>query len=155
MLPAQLDSKFCLSHPVLSSKFIKPKQVSVFSIHGINGIKLLSQLRLNVGYLNEHKFQHIFKDTTGAMCSCGLKPEIAFHYLLRCNLYSTLRAELLVNDIYTHAQSVKSYAYNNLLEIILYGSEKFNLNKEILKSTIKFTKASERFDLPLYRPLSI
>lgn len=32
------------------------------------------------------------------VCSCGLEPEAAVHYLLRCNLYFDLRAEPL-NDI--------------------------------------------------------
>ena len=36
--------------------FIRPRRNSVFDIHDTNGIKLLSYLRLNFSYLNEHKF---------------------------------------------------------------------------------------------------
>ena len=59
-------------------------------------IKLLSRLRLHFSHLNEHKFPHNFR-AIDPMCSCGLEPETALHYLLHCNLYSDLRAELL-ND---------------------------------------------------------
>ena len=35
----------------------------VFAVHDINGLKLLTRLRLNFGHLNEHKFRHNFNDT--------------------------------------------------------------------------------------------
>ena len=66
--------------------FIRPKENSIFKIHDINGIKLLNRLRLHFSHLNEHKFRHNFRDTIDPMCSCGLEPETALHYLLRCNL---------------------------------------------------------------------
>ena len=66
--------------------FIRPKENSIFKIHDINGIKLLNRLRLHFSHLNEHKFRHNFRDTIDPMCSCGLEPETALHYLLRCSL---------------------------------------------------------------------
>ena len=53
--------------------------------------------------------------------------------------------------------SLGSYFNKNLLDILLCGSEELSVsvNKEILKSTIKFPKASKRFDVSLYGPLSI
>ena len=101
--------------------FIRPKENSIFKIHDINGIKLLNRLRLHFSHLNEHKFRHNFIATIDPMCSCGLEPETTLHYLLRCNLYSDLRAELL-NDICALNPTLKK-----------------------LKSTIKFLKTSERF----------
>ena len=40
------------------------------------------------------------------------------------------------------------------LNILLHGSEDFtyNMNKEILKATIKFLKISEHFNGPLFLP---
>lgn len=51
-----------------------------------------------------------------------------------------------------HAPPLRSYSYNNLLNILLDGSEGFSViaKKKILKSKIKFLKASKSFDVPLY-----
>ena len=61
------------------------------------GIKLLSRHRLTFSHFNEQKFRHNFNDMVNPMCTCGLEPETALHYLLHCNLCSTHRLELLDN----------------------------------------------------------
>ena len=85
------------------------------------------------------------------MCTCRREPETTLHYLLRCNLCSTQRLELLKNVCILN-QSLRNYSNEKLLNILLYGSEDFdcNMNKEILKATIKFLKISERFNGPLF-----
>ena len=82
---------------------------------------------------------------------CGLKPETTLHYLLRCDLYSTQNLELFHNFCFLNP-STKNYSNEKLLNILSYGSEDFNynMNKEILKATIKFLKISERFNAPLF-----
>ena len=119
--------------------FIRSKENSVIKIHDINGIKLLERLRLHFSHLNEHKFWHNFRATIDPMCSCSLEPETTLHYLLRCNLYSDLRTELL-NDICALNPTLKNLFHEKLLIILLYGSEDFSFktNKKIIKSTIKF-----------------
>ena len=84
------------------------------------------------------------------MCKCGVETEITLHFFLRCRLYPTIRTEL-PDDIYTVASSLTNYPDENLLNILLYGSEYFSVktNQSVLKSTIKFLKSSERFDDPL------
>ena len=54
------------------------------------------------------------------MCSCGLEPETTLHYLLRCNLYSDLRTELL-NDVFTLNLTLKNLSHEKFLNILLYG----------------------------------
>ena len=85
------------------------------------------------------------------MSACGREPETILDYLLRCNLYSTQRLELLNNECILNP-SLKNYSNEKLLNILLYGSEDFNCNmdKEIPKATIKFLKISERFNGPLF-----
>ena len=85
------------------------------------------------------------------MCSCGLEPETTLDYLLRCNLYSDIRTKLL-NDIGVLNPTLKKLSHEKLLNILLYGSEdvSFKTNKNIIKSTIKFLKTSERFISPLF-----
>ena len=36
--------------------FVRPRENSVFAVHDINGLKLLTRSRLNFSHLNEHKF---------------------------------------------------------------------------------------------------
>ena len=53
--------------------FIRLKENSVYAIHEMSGLKLLTRLRLSFSHLNEHKFQHNFKDTFNPICSCGFE----------------------------------------------------------------------------------
>ena len=79
------------------------------------------------------------------MCSCGVELETTLIYLLRCNLYSDLKTELL-NDIGALNPTLKNLSHEKLLNILFYGSEDFNFytNKKTIKSTIKFLKTFER-----------
>ena len=85
------------------------------------------------------------------MCSCGKEPETTLHYLLRCDLYSIYRLELL-NDVCTLNGSLKNSSEEKILKILLYGAEDFTsqMNSEILKCTIKFIKKTDRFSGPLF-----
>ena len=85
------------------------------------------------------------------MCSCGFEPETTDHYLLHCKLYSDLRLDLL-NDIYTIHQSLKNFSEDQLVNVLLFGSENFTVdaNVNILRRTIEFLKATERFNSLLF-----
>ena len=79
---------------------IRPRENSVLAIHNINDVKLLTRMKLNFRHLNEHKFWHNFNDTMHSMSSCGVELKTILHYLLRGDLHSTYRLELL-SDICT------------------------------------------------------
>ena len=85
------------------------------------------------------------------MCSCGFEPETTDHYLLRCKLYTDLRLDLL-NDIYTINQSLKNFSEDQLVNVLLFGSENFTLdaNANILRRTIEFVKVTKRFNSLLF-----
>ena len=85
----------------------RPRENSVFAVHDINGVKLLSILRLGFSHLNENKFQHNFNNIVNPMSSFGKEPETSVHYLLRCGLYSIYRLALL-NDICALNESLKN-----------------------------------------------
>ena len=80
------------------------------------------------------------------MCNCGAATETTIHYLLRCRVYSIQRVELL-NGVYKSDSTLQNSSEDQLLTVLLYGSEKYalNVNKEILRLTISYLKASERF----------
>ena len=75
------------------------------------------------------------------MCSCGKEPETTLYYLLRCDLHSVYRLELL-NDVCALNGSLKNSSKEKLLKILLYGAEDFTsqLNSEILKCKIELNK---------------
>ena len=121
--------------------FVRPRENSVFAVHYINGLKLITRLRLNFSHLIEHKFRRNFNDTINPMRLCDKEPETTLHYLLHCDFYSIYRLELL-NDICALNHSLKNTSEENLLKLLLYGAEgfSFKINSEILKCTIKFIK---------------
>ena len=105
----KLNQQFNLKQ-ILS--FIRPKEIfKTFKIHDINGIKPLNHLRLHFSHLTGHKVRQKFRANIDPMCSCGLEPETTHHYLLRCNLYSDFRAELL-NYICALNPTLKNYGSN-------------------------------------------
>ena len=67
------------------------------------------------------------------MCSCGKEPETTLHYLLRCDLYSIYRLELL-NDICALNGSLENSSED--------GAEDFTsqMNSEISKCTKSLLK---------------
>ena len=95
------------------------------------------------------KFRHNFHDTINPMCSSGKEPETTLHYLLRCDLYSIYRLELL-NDVCALNGSLKNSSEEKLLKILLYGAEDFTSQRksEILKCTIKFIKKNRSLYWP-------
>ena len=92
-----------------------------------------------------------FKDTIKPMCSCSFEPETTDHYLLCCKQYTALRLDLL-NNIHTINQSLKNFSEDHLVNVLLFGSENFTLdaNENILRHTIEFVKATERFSSLLF-----
>ena len=121
--------------------FVRARENSVFAVHDITGLKLLTRLRLNFSHLNEHKFRHNFNNTINPMCSCSKEPETTLHYLLHCNFYSIYRLELLI-DISALNYSLKNISEENLLKVLLYEAEEFSfkINSKILKCITKFIK---------------
>ena len=113
--------------------FFNLKQKSLFAIHDLAGVKLLSRLRLKFSHLNEHKFRHNFKDALSPMCDCGSETERTDHFFLRCTFFAINRQKLL-NDLLKIDPFLRNLKDELLLDIILYGSDKYNdtVNKEIL-----------------------
>ena len=62
---------------------------SIFSVHGVYGVKHLSRLRLDFSHLNEPKVRHGFENGTNCMCNCGSAKETTLHFLLQCQQYQT------------------------------------------------------------------
>ena len=55
--------------------------------------------------------------------------EASIHYLLRCRFYSVQRVELL-NDVYILDSTLQNSSEDQLLTVLLYGSEKICLERQ-------------------------
>ena len=77
------------------------------------------------------------------MCDCGSETEITGHFFLHCPLFAINRQKLF-NDLLKTDPSLRNLKYNLLLDITLYGPEKYKdtVNKDILLHTISFIKNS-------------
>ena len=90
------------------------------------------------------------------MCNCGAATETTIHYLLRNRLYSVPRVQLL-DGVHKFDSTLQNSSEDQLLTVLLYGSEKYasNVNKEIIRLTISYLKASERFVQTLFWPATL
>ena len=75
-------------------KIGRPTPKPVYNIHDPNGLRLLTRLRLGFSHLNEHKFNHNFKECVNPLCSCSLKVESVSHFLLHCHYFTDIRKTL-------------------------------------------------------------
>ena len=124
--------------------FVMPRGNSFFAVHDINGLNLLTRLRLNFRHLNKHIFCHNFNDTINPMFSCGKEPKTTLQYLLRCDFHSIYSLGLLI-DICALNHSLKNNTEENLLKTLLYGAEEFSfkISSGSLMCTIKFIKEKQ------------
>ena len=85
------------------------------------------------------------------MCDCGSETETTDHYFLRCSFFAKNRQKLL-NDLLKIDPSLRNLEGDLLLDIILYGSEKYKdtVNKEILLHITNFIKNTKHFQRPLF-----
>ena len=68
------------------------------------------------------------------MCNCIAATETTIHYLLRYQLYSVPRVELL-DGVHKFDSTLQNSSEDQLLTVLLYGSEKYasNIKKRNLK----------------------
>ena len=128
-------------------KFIRPAQRKTFNINDSAGVKSLTRLRLGFSHLRDHKFRHGFRDILNPLCPCSIETETTAHYFLRCHFCNANRSAL-INELNEIDSSFCTLNENKFIDLTLYGSDKLDdkKNRNILMSTIKFIKDSQRFD---------
>ena len=75
-------------------RLVRPSKKSYFGIHDIEGIRLLTGLRVHFSDLREHKFRHEFQ-CSSPMCLCQTGIENNEHFFLHCPRHSNHRKDLL------------------------------------------------------------
>ena len=84
------------------------------------------------------------------MCDCGAGTETTSHFFLRCQSFANERQKLR-DDVYRLDASMKHLNEESLIDVLLYGSHRFNdsKNKQILLHTICYIQSTKRFKRPL------
>ena len=125
---------------------VRPDKKTIFNIHDPVGLRYLFHLRVGLSPLRSHKNLHNFLDTPSGNCICNHGIEDTNHFLLLCPLFITQRASLMANV----TAILLKYNLDNLLNqshLLLYGHRTivFSENRQIILSTIKFIKETQRF----------
>ena len=101
-------------------KMIRPLPNPVYDLHNPLGLRLLTRLRLGLSHLNEHKFNHNFKNCVNPLCTCSLEIESASHFFLHCDHYNNIRSTLL-NKLNSLDGNILKLPDTTLPNLILYG----------------------------------
>ena len=119
----------------------------VYNIYDIEGIRILTKLRLQFSALYEHRFRHRFY-ATSPLCSCGTANEDNKHFLLHCPLFNNLRVNLHSELSEFLNLDIPNLDDNFFCSLLLYGSTEFSyiVNRMILEAAIKYIKLSRRLD---------
>ena len=119
---------------------------SYFGIHDIEGIRLLTRLRVHFSDLREHKFRHKFQ-CSSPMCLCQTGIENNEHYFLHCPRHSNYRKDLLDRISNVVDVDIGNLSSTDLCNLLLYGNSRlsFDTNRQIIELTITFIKSTERF----------
>ena len=129
---------------------IRPPAKSVYGIHDPKGLSYLTQLRVGLSKLNFHKFKHNFRDTINPMCPTSDGIEDTEHFLLLCPSFDIQRQDLLAGivELLRPFVSITDFSNDALTQLLLYGNQElsYDLNKNILKLTLRFIHESGRFD---------
>ena len=120
---------------------------STYRVSDIQGVRLLTRLRLQFSALNEHRFRHAF-DCLSPVRNCGLAIEDNEHFLLHYLQYYTLCL-----DLFGQLSDISGIDLNRLddrsqCNILLDGSPRCSVieNSIILESIISYIKDTGRFD---------
>ena len=123
----------------------------VYDIHNPLGLRLLTRLRLGLSYLNEHKFNHNFKNCVNPLCAYNLEIESTLHFFLHCIHYNNIHSTFL-NELKSLDGNILKLSYTTLTNSILYSGSQFNIKQNIfiLNVVIKYTVESNQFNGSLF-----
>ena len=127
-------------------RIIRPPKRNIFGISDINGVRLLTRLRVDFSDLKGDKFRHNF-NCNDPTCSCGTGSENVEHYLLHCPLFSEQREVLLDSITILIDRDARVENPYVLTQLLLYGNPDFNYraNRMIIEVTLLFIRNTRRF----------
>ena len=126
------------------SIFLSLFDPSSFNCSNLTGIRLITQLHLELSHLHEDKFNCNFQNCLNVLCSCGFRAEPNSHFLLHCSIFTDHKNTLLsiLNNINCKIlDSPDSF----LMQNVLFGSILFDTGTKtlIVNATIDYISSSE------------
>ena len=114
--------------------------------NNFEGLKLLTRMRLGLGYLADHKFRHNFQDCLNPICSCGHEIETTSHFLLDSLNYHSARKTFFERNNLIDS-NILQQSDSSITNDFLFGSEKLKEDKSnsLSTSTIEFIQPMKRF----------
>ena len=127
--------------------FYRPSLKRVFGVHDPDGLRYLFQLRLGLSPLRSHKKRRNFLDTPTDICLCKTGKETTEHFLFKCPFYTSKRTTLAESVVPLLPPHNLAFLQNDI-KLYLYGNDALPEadNRTIILETIKFIKATNRFD---------
>ena len=143
---------FVRNSPTLSQfkhnliQIIRPPKRSTFGIHDVEGLKLLTWLRVKFSDLCEHRFRHNFR-CNSPNCLCGKGIEDNEHFFLHYHRYGSSGRAFLDRVSSSVNFDIKALSSSDLCNSLLYGDPRLNLhiNHFILESTLHFINQTKCF----------
>ena len=123
----------------LSLKGSPPKR-SIFNIYDLEGIKLLTQLRVEFSDLRYHRYRHNFH-CASPTCLCQTGIEDNEHFLLHCPRFSLQRKfllELVSKSADVAIMRLSSNELTNVLLMVPHSEFTVVTNRTNLRSNTKF-----------------
>ena len=112
---------------------IRPPKRPTFNIYNIEGIKLLTRLRVEFSDLRNHRYRHNFR-CPSPICLCQTGMEDNEHFILHCPRFSSQRRVLL--DLFSKSVNFEIIRLSSkeLCNLLLYGHSKCTiiLNRVLL-----------------------
>ena len=132
------------------ASLFKPKKKDLFGLSDNQGIRHLTQLRVDLNPLRFYKFSHNFLDTNSPMCLIHDGIENCEHYLLDCGLHLVPRASLLGNVSLACGIDLTSFSRSRLTHMLLFGDPTFSpeTNRCILIETLRYIDATGIYQEP-------
>ena len=119
----------------------------MFNIHDLDGVKLLTRLRVEFSDLRSHRFNHNFH-CPDPSCLCKTGIEDNEHFLLHCPRFSSQRKCPL--DLVSNLTEIEIMRLSSteLCSLLLYGLNDLSVivNCGIIEETIKFIRSTGRFE---------
>ena len=119
----------------------------MFNIHDLDGVKLLTRLRVEFSDLRSHRFHNNFH-CPDPFCLCKTGIEDNEHFLLHCLCFTSQRKGLLDLVSSLTGIEVMHLSSKELCRLLLCGCNDLSVivNHGIIEETIKFIRGTGRFE---------
>ena len=125
---------------------IRPLKRPTFNIYHIEGIKLLTRLKVEFSDLHNHRYRHNFH-CLNPTCLCQTGIEDIENFLLHCPRFSSQWRVLF--DLVSKSANfdIMHLSSKELCNLLLYGHYKCTIitNRVITESTLKYIRSTGRF----------